>query len=155
MVSAFWLLVTKSWLNVVKASVSTNILSIPPHHGSTLKKSIQNRSRGLLATSDPVVSVDLCNDSLQHGTDGNGWHTQLHLGSLYPNKISLLLEPMFSPIHYDLSHHATYKAWLDGILWGAPAGVILHHWWCISNVIHPVSSPVNQTAADIYVLPHT
>ena len=54
--------------------------------------------------------------------------TWLHHGSLYPNKISLLLEPMSSPIPDDHSHHVTYKAWLYFIFWRALTGVNLHHW---------------------------
>ena len=55
---------------------------------------------------------------------------------------------MFGPIPDDHSHHVTSEAWLDDILWGAPTGVTLHHWCCISDVTHPVSSPVNQTGVD-------
>ena len=36
-----------------EASVSTKMFSLPSLDGSTFKKSIHNRSRGLLATSDP------------------------------------------------------------------------------------------------------
>ena len=72
-----------------------------------------------------------------------------------PYKICPLLEPIFSPITDDHNHHATYEVQLVDILWGAPTGVTLHHWWCMSKVIHPVASPVNQTTADTYTLPYT
>ena len=42
--------------------------------------------------------------------------------------LSLSLEPISSPITDDHSHHATCEAWLDGIFWGAPTGVTVHHW---------------------------
>ena len=52
MVSVFWSLVTNARLNLVKALFSTKIFSVPSLDRSTFKKSIQNRSRGILVTSD-------------------------------------------------------------------------------------------------------
>ena len=46
---AFWLDVTKAWLNFEKASVRTRMFSFPPFEGSALVKFIQSNSRGWLA----------------------------------------------------------------------------------------------------------
>ena len=150
MVSAFWLLVTKAWLNLVKASVSTNTFYLPSFGGSTFKKSIHNRDYCQKVT--PAVYLDLCSDPFWHGTNANWWLTQLCLGTLYSSKISPLLEPMCSPIPDDHSHHVPSEALLVDILWGTLMGVTLQHWWCISDVTHPVTSPVNQTVADTFTL---
>ena len=155
MISAFWLLVMKVWLNLVKASVSTKMFSLLSLDGSTFKNPYTIVPGDYWQQTTPVVFVDLCNDPLQHGTNDNWWHTQLHLGSSYSNKTSLSLELMSSPIPDDHSHHVTYKAPLHDILWGAPTGVTLHHWWCKSDVEHPVLIPVNQTEASICIWPYT
>ena len=64
----------------------------------------------------PAVYVDLCSGPLQHETSGNWLHILLCPGSLYSNRISPSLEPMYGPIPDDHSHHVTYKAWLVDIL---------------------------------------
>ena len=141
----------KAWLNLLKAPVSTKLFSLLSFDGWTFKKSIHNRPRRLLATCAPCVFVDLYNDPLWHGTNDSWWHIWLHLGSLYSNKIFLLLEPMTSPIPDDHSHHVTYEAWLHDISWGVLTGVTLHHWWCKSDVGHPVSILISHTKGSTYV----
>ena len=63
MVSAFWLLVMKAWLNLEKATVSSKMFSLLPLDGSTLIKIYRYniyRSRGLLATGDPPLCLQTC-----------------------------------------------------------------------------------------------
>ena len=142
MVSIFWVLVTKAyWICWKHQSVLTNFLYCLLM-GQLLRNQYTTGPGDYSQQATPAVYVDMCNDSLKHGTNNNWWHKLLHLGTLYSNRISPLLELMYSPIPNDCSHQVTYEAWLDDILWGAPTGVTLHCWWCISNVTHPVPSPV-------------
>ena len=53
MVTALWLGVMNAWLNLVKASVKTRMISLPSFEGSTLVKLIHNRSSELLAIIVP------------------------------------------------------------------------------------------------------
>ena len=53
MVSIFWFGVMNTLLNLVKVSVRTKRFSLPSFEGSTLVKSIHNRSIGLCAIIVP------------------------------------------------------------------------------------------------------
>ena len=127
MINAFWLVVTKVLLNLVKASVSTNTSSFPSLNGSIFRKLIQRCPGDYWQHVTPAVYVNLCSDPLQHDTNDNWLHTLLCPGTLYSIRISPSQEPMCSQIPDDQSHHVTCKAQLAEVLQGAPTGVTLHH----------------------------
>ena len=146
---------TKTWLNLVKASVSTKMFLYCLLMGQLSRNQYTTGPGDYWQPANPVVYVDLCNDPYPPNTNGIGdifSYIMVHGTPIksFSHYCQILVQSLMTIVI--MQHN---EAWLHDILRGVLIGVSLHHWWYKFDGEHPVLRLNNKTAANTSMLLYT